>query len=248
VTVTQCKPRAVALAADLLETHGVTDGLDREERDASISKARSIGALRALAVSCRACELWARATQTVFGDGSPSARLLVVGEQPGNSEDLEGAPFVGPAGRMLDRALVDAGIDREEVYVTNVVKHFKWRRAPSGKRRIHEKPDRAEVEACYPWLQAEVARIKPELIVCLGATAAQAVLGKGFRVTRQHGEVMASDLGPALGTIHPSAVLRAPNDARNEMLAQLTSDLRVAADRLAAEEGAKGADSERARS
>jgi uracil-DNA glycosylase family protein len=207
----------------------VTDGLDREERDASIPTARSIGALRALAVSCRACDLWARATQTVFGDGSPSARLLVVGEQPGNSEDLEGAPFVGPAGRMLDRALVDAGIDREQVYVTNVVKHFKWRRAPSGKRRIHEKPDRAEVEACYPWLQAEVARIKPELIVCLGATAAQAVLGKAFRVTRQHGEVLPSDLGPALGTIHPSAVLRAPGDARDEMLAQLTSDLRAAA-------------------
>jgi uracil-DNA glycosylase len=207
----------------------MTDALDREERDAAIPTARSIRALRELAAGCRACALWARATQTVFGDGSPSARLLIVGEQPGNSEDLEGAPFVGPAGRLLDRALVEAGIDRAEVYVTNVVKHFKWRRAPSGKRRIHAKPDRAEVEACYPWLQAEVARVKPVLVVCLGATAAQAVLGTAFRVTRQHGEVLASDLGPALGTIHPSAVLRAQDDARDEMLAQLVADLKVAA-------------------
>jgi uracil-DNA glycosylase family protein len=211
----------------------MTDALDRQERDAAISHARSITALRELAAGCRACELWARATQTVFGDGSPKARLMLVGEQPGNSEDLEGAPFVGPAGRVLDRALVEAGIDREVVYVTNVVKHFKWRRAPSGKRRIHQKPDRAEIEACYPWLRAEVARIHPELIVCLGATAAQAVLGAGFRVTRQHGEVLDSELGPALGTIHPSAVLRAPDETRDEMLGQLIGDLRVAAARLA---------------
>ena len=211
----------------------MTDGLDREERDTAIRKARTIEALRRLAVGCRACHLWARATQTVFGDGSPGAQLLIVGEQPGNSEDLEGAPFVGPAGRLLDRALADAGIDRGDVYVTNVVKHFKWRRAPSGKRRIHEKPDRAEIEACYPWLEAEVGRIGPELIVCLGATAAQAVIGKAFRVTREHGQVVVSPLGPALGTIHPSAVLRAPDgEARDEMLAQLVADLRVAADRL----------------
>jgi DNA polymerase len=213
----------------------MTDGLTRDERDAAIPTARSIGALRSLAVGCRACDLWARATQTVFGDGSTKARLLIVGEQPGNSEDLEGAPFVGPAGRLLDRALVEAGIERDDVYVTNVVKHFKWRRAPSGKKRIHQKPDRAEVEACYPWLQAEVARIKPELVACLGATAAQAVLGREFRVTRQHGEVLPSELGPALGTIHPSAVLRAPDDeARAVLLEQLTSDLRAAATYLAA--------------
>ena len=212
----------------------MVEPLDREERDAALAKARSVKALRELARGCRACHLWARATQTVFGDGSPTARVLMVGEQPGNSEDLEGAPFVGPAGRLLDRALVEAGIDRDQVYMTNVVKHFKWRRAPSGKRRIHDKPDRAEIEACYPWLQAEVARIGPELIVCLGATAAQAVLGKAFRVTRQHGEVLDSELGPALGTIHPSAVLRAPDDARAEMLAQLIGDLRVAAARLMA--------------
>ena len=207
----------------------MADGLDRYERDASIARARSIKALRELATGCRACELWARATQTVFGDGSPTARLLLVGEQPGNSEDLEGAPFVGPAGRLLDRALVEAGIDRGEVYVTNVVKHFKWRRAPSGKRRIHEKPVRAEIEACYPWLRAEVARIHPELIVCMGATAAQAVLGKEFKVTHQHGEVLESELGRALGTIHPSAVLRAPDETRDELLSQMVADLRVAA-------------------
>ena len=213
------------------------DGLTREERDALIPKARSIGALRELAATCRACDLWARATQTVFGDGSARARLLIVGEQPGNSEDIEGAPFVGPAGRLLDLALVEAGIDRDAVYVTNVVKHFKWRRAPSGKRRIHDKPDRAEVEACYPWLQAEVGRIQPELIVCLGATAAQAVLGKGFRVTREHGQVLDSPLGPALGTIHPSAVLRAPGERRDEMRDQLVADLRSAAATLAATAG-----------
>jgi uracil-DNA glycosylase family protein len=212
----------------------MADALDREERDAAIARARSITALRELAAACRACELWARATQTVFGDGSPTARLLIVGEQPGNSEDLEGTPFVGPAGRLLDRALVEAGIDREGVYVTNVVKHFKWRRAPSGKRRIHQKPDRAEIEACYPWLRAEVARIRPHLIVCLGATAAQAVLGREFRVTRQHGQVLDSELGPALGTIHPSAVLRAPDGTRDELLAQLIGDLEKAATRLSA--------------
>jgi DNA polymerase len=156
----------------------------------------------------------------------------VVGEQPGDSEDIQGAPFVGSSGRLLDRALVDAGIDRDEVYVTNVVKHFKWRRAPSGKKRIHQKPDNVEVEACRPWLEAEVARIKPELIVCLGATAAQALFGKSFRVTKQRGEVLDSQLGPMLATLHPSAVLRAP-DAREEMYAGMVADLRAAAEWLA---------------
>ena len=211
----------------------MTDGLEREERDAALAGAGPLDEVRELASVCRACDLWARATQTVFGDGATDARLLIVGEQPGNSEDLEGAPFVGPAGRLLDQALVEAGIDRETVYVTNVVKHFKWRRAPSGKRRIHQKPDRTEIEACRPWLEAEVARIRPELIVCLGATAAQALLGRSFRVTQQHGEVLESDLGPTLATIHPSAVLRAP-DERDVMLAGMVADLRVAADRLGA--------------
>jgi uracil-DNA glycosylase family protein len=207
----------------------MSDALDREERDAAIARARSIAGLRRLAVGCRACHLWARATQTVFGDGPTDARLLVVGEQPGNSEDLEGAPFVGSAGRLLDRALVDAGIERNEVYVTNVVKHFKWRRARTGKKRIHDKPNRGEVEACRPWLDAEVARIGPELIVCLGATAAQAILGTAFRVTRERGVAVDSALGPVLATIHPSAVLRAPDDARDEAYDGLVADLRAAA-------------------
>ena len=206
----------------------MTEPLDREERDAVLPTARTIAELRSLAVGCRACELWRNATQTVFGDGPTSARMLVVGEQPGNSEDLEGAPFVGSAGRLLDRAMVDAGIDRETVYVTNVVKHFKWRRAGSGKKRIHQKPDRAEVEACRPWLVAEVGRVQPELIVCLGATAAQALLGRDFRVTRQHGEVFESELGLTLATIHPSAVLRAPDDVRDEAYDGLVADLRAA--------------------
>ncbi len=210
----------------------MTAPLDREERDAALPTASTIDELRELATGCRACDLWARATQTVFGDGPASARLLVVGEQPGDSEDIQGAPFVGSSGRLLDRALVDAGIDRNEVYVTNVVKHFKWRRAPSGKKRIHQKPDNVEVEACRPWLEAEVARIKPELIVCLGATAAQALFGKSFRVTKQRGEVLDSRLGPMLATLHPSAVLRAP-DAREEMYAGMVADLRAAAEWLA---------------
>jgi uracil-DNA glycosylase family protein len=212
----------------------MTDPLDREERDVAVREAKDLDSLRDLARGCRACHLWQRATQTVFGEGSPSARLMMVGEQPGNSEDLEGAPFVGPAGRLLDRALVEAGIERDEVYVTNVVKHFKWRRAPSGKRRIHDKPDRAEVEACYPWLEAEVARIGPELVVCLGATAAQAVLGTSFRVTKDHGQVLDSPLGPALGTVHPSAILRAPDERRDVLMDQLVSDLRAASGALRA--------------
>jgi uracil-DNA glycosylase len=210
----------------------MTDALDREQRDAALTKAASLEELRAVADGCRACDLWRRATQTVFGDGPSRARLLLVGEQPGDREDLEGAPFVGPAGRLLDRALEEAGIDRSDVYLTNIVKHFKWRRAPSGKRRLHQRPDRAEVAACRPWLEAEVALIEPELVVCLGATAAQAVLGREFRVTRRHGEVVASDLGPALGTVHPSAVLRAPDDRRDAVFDGLVADLRVAGARL----------------
>jgi uracil-DNA glycosylase family protein len=210
----------------------MTRPLDRQERDRLLATPPPLERLRSLAVGCRACDLWRHATQTVFGDGPASARLLIVGEQPGNSEDLEGAPFVGPAGRLLDRALVEAGIDRGTVYVTNVVKHFKWRRAPSGKRRIHQKPDRGEVQACRPWLEAEVARVGPELIVCLGATAAQALLGSSFRVTQQHGEVFTSSLGPTLATVHPSAILRAPDDARDAAYAGLVDDLRAAAARL----------------
>jgi uracil-DNA glycosylase len=211
----------------------MAEPLDRDERDALLaSEVPSLDELRQLAGGCRACGLWARATQTVFGDGAPRARLLIVGEQPGNSEDLEGAPFVGPAGKLLDRALVEAGIDRETVYVTNVVKHFKWKRARTGKRRIHDTPNRGEVQACRPWLEAEVARVVPELIVALGATAAQALLGREFRITRQRGEVLESDLGPTLATIHPSAVLRAPDEEREPAFRSLVDDLSVVAARL----------------
>jgi len=215
---------------------GDRDGLDAVEREVVLRAAGSIGELRHAAVACRACELWRNATQTVFGEGSEQARVLMVGEQPGDQEDRAGAPFVGPAGRILDQALDAAGIDPDDVYVTNVVKHFKWKRAPRGKRRIHQRPDRAEIEACRPWLEAEVGRIGPELVVCLGATAAQALLGRAFRVTRQRGQVLPSDLGPpVLATIHPSAVLRAPDDAaRAETFDGLVADLRLVADHLAA--------------
>jgi uracil-DNA glycosylase family protein len=212
-----------------------SDGLNAEERERAIANAGSLAQLRAAAADCRACELWRNATQTVFGSGGDGARLLIVGEQPGDVEDREGEPFVGPAGRILDEALEAAGIVRGEVYVTNIVKHFKWRRSPTGKRRLHQRPDRAEVEACKPWLEAEVARIGPELIVCLGATAAKGLLGSDFRVTRQHGQLMPTALGPpAIATIHPSAVLRAPDaKARADALAGLVADLRVAKSTLA---------------
>jgi DNA polymerase len=209
------------------------EGLDAEEREEVIAAARSLDDLRHAAIACRACDLWRNATQTVFGEGGENARMLLLGEQPGDQEDRAGAPFVGPAGRILDEVLDEAGIDREAVYVTNVVKHFKWKPAPRGKRRIHQRPDRSEEIACRPWLEAEVARIVPELIVCLGATAAQALLGRSFRVTRQRGEVLSSDLGPVLATIHPSAVLRAPDaEARAAAMEGLIADLRVAAGAL----------------
>ncbi len=169
-------------------------------------------ALRAEAAGCKACPLWERATQTVFGEGGPRARAMLVGEQPGNEEDLSGKPFVGPAGRLLDKALEEAGIDRRDAYVTNVVKHFKWE--PRGKRRIHAKPNAREIAACRPWLDSEIDAIKPQVLVCLGATAAQALLGRQFRVTQQRGEFVESPLAPrVLATIHPSAILRAPDDA-----------------------------------
>jgi uracil-DNA glycosylase family protein len=203
-------------------------------RDAAAAGTASIGDLRRSAAGCRACDLYRNATQTVFGAGDESARLMLLGEQPGDREDIAGEPFVGPAGRLLDEALEAAGIDRRLVYVTNVVKHFKWRPAPSGKRRLHQKPDRGEVSACRPWLEGEVARVKPELIVLLGATAAQAILGSQFRVTRERGIVRPTALGPpALATIHPSAVLRAStSEERAAGLAGLVADLRVAQDHL----------------
>jgi DNA polymerase len=185
---------------------------------------------RRMAAGCTACDLYARATQTVFGEGRRRAPLMLVGEQPGDREDLDGRPFVGPAGAMLDRALVEAGIDREQVFVTNVVKHFKWR--PSGKRRLHERPNAAEVRACRPWLDLELEIVRPELLVALGATAAQAILGRGFRITQDRGKVHdAVDGRPrTMATFHPSAILRARTpDDRERMLGALIADLDVAA-------------------
>jgi DNA polymerase len=201
-------------------------------RDAAARGDATLADLRKAATGCQACDLYRKATQTVFGAGGEGARLMLVGEQPGDREDVAGEPFVGPAGHLLDDALAEAGIDRSAVYVTNVVKHFKWRRAPTGKRRIHQTPDRAEVAACRPWLEGEIARVSPRLVVLMGATAAQAILGTTFRVTRQHGTVISTGLGPpALATIHPSAVLRSRTSAeREQAMAGLVADLRVAAD------------------
>lgn len=189
----------------------------------------TLSKLRSVAAGCTACPLHLTGTQTVFGDGPSKADLMLVGEQPGDKEDLAGEPFVGPAGKLLDRALGDAGIDRRRVYVTNVVKHFKWE--ARGKRRIHKKPNMAEITACMPWLESEIAVVKPNVLVCLGATAAQALLGRDFRVSRQRGELVDSDLAPTVtATIHPSSILRARDDAtRATELEGFIADLKTVA-------------------
>jgi DNA polymerase len=172
---------------------------------------KSLKAFREAAADCKACDLWKRGTQTVFGEGSRRAEVFFVGEQPGHEEDLTGQPFVGPAGRLFNDALAEAGIDRAQTYVTNVVKHFKWE--PRGKRRIHKKPNSSEIAACRPWLEAEIALVKPKVIVCLGATAAQALLGPKSRVLKQRGQFIESTLSPyIMATVHPSSILRAPDD------------------------------------
>ena len=172
----------------------------------------TISKLKAAAAGCRACDLWKRGTQTVFGEGGPKPpRVMLVGEQPGDQEDIQGRPFVGPAGRILDKALEEAGIDRKEIYVTNAVKHFKWE--PRGKRRIHKKPNSLEITACKPWIEAEINVIQPDVIVCMGATAAQSLLGRGFKVSTQRGVFIESPLAPyVMATVHPSSLLRAPDD------------------------------------
>jgi DNA polymerase len=181
--------------------------------------------LRKQAADCRACDLWERATQTVFGEGPSDADVMLVGEQPGDAEDREGAPFVGPAGRVLDEALERAGIDRARTYVTNVVKHFKWE--PRGKRRLHSKPNQAEIAACRRWLDAEIALVHPRVLVCLGATAAQALLGRDFRVTKDRGKPVPSALAPyVVATVHPSSILRAPDDeTRHREMQAFVADL-----------------------
>jgi DNA polymerase len=199
--------------------------LARESAAPWVPERPTLSKLQAAAKTCRGCQLWKRATQTVFGEGARASRVLFVGEQPGDREDLEGRPFVGPAGKLLDRALGEAGVDRSLAYVTNVVKHFKWE--PRGKKRIHQKPNAVEISACRPWLDAELAVIKPKVLVCLGATAAQALLGKSFRVTRHRGEFVGSDLAPyVMATVHPSSLLRAPDDAtRRRETARFVRDL-----------------------
>jgi DNA polymerase len=184
------------------------------------------------AADCKACDLYARGTQTVFGEGPQRATLMLVGEQPGDGEDLAGHPFVGPAGKLLDRALEQAGIDRKTVYVTNVVKHFKWE--PRGKRRIHAKPNAAEISACRPWLETEIALVKPHALVCLGATAAQALLGKTFKVSKQRGEFVDSSLAQlVMATVHPSSILRAQDDeTRREEMDRFVADLKKLASAL----------------
>jgi uracil-DNA glycosylase family protein len=183
--------------------------------------------LRRIAAGCTACPLYINATQTVFGEGPEDAKLMLVGETPGDQEDLAGRPFVGPAGKLLDRCLAEAGIDRAETYVTNVVKHFKWE--PRGKRRIHKKPNALEIRACKPWLEAEIDRVQPHVLVCLGATAAQALLGAQFRVSQSRGQIIASNRVPRiLATHHPSALLRSQDDDREEKIAQLINDLKKA--------------------
>jgi uracil-DNA glycosylase len=191
----------------------------------------TLDALRSAAATCKACDLWERGTQTVFGEGEEVAELVLVGEQPGDKEDIEGAPFVGPAGRVLDAALEAAGIDRRLAYVTNVVKHFKWE--PRGKVRLHKTPNAAEIHACRPWLEAELRALRPSVLVCLGATAAKALLGPSFKVSEQRGTFVDSDLAPSvLATVHPSSILRTDGPEREAAMGAFVDDLRVAATAL----------------
>jgi len=196
---------------------------------------RSLSAARAAAKRCRGCSLWQAATQTVFGEGPRDARVMLVGEVPGDQEDRAGRPFVGPAGKLLDRALDAAGVERRDTYVTNAVKHFKWE--PRGKRRLHRRPSPAEIDACNPWLRMEIELVHPLVIVCLGATASQALLGRGFRVTEERGKFIPSGLAPyVMATIHPSALLRLPDEmSRAAELQHFIADLELVRGVLEAE-------------
>ncbi|MGE5272117.1 MAG: UdgX family uracil-DNA binding protein [Thiohalocapsa sp.] len=203
-----------------------TDDIDQPSAAGLIANEPTVDGLRAAAAECTACPLYANATQTVFGEGPDKATIMFVGEQPGDAEDLAGHPFVGPAGKMLDRCIKEAGLDRSRTYVTNAVKHFKW--VPRGVRRIHSKPSSMEIAACFPWLEAEIAAVKPKIVVALGATAAQALFGKAFRVTRDRGRLVPSRFAPfAMATVHPSSLLRAPDDeTRHREIARFVEDLK----------------------
>jgi uracil-DNA glycosylase len=192
---------------------------------------RTLAGLREAVQHCKGCDLWKRATQAVFGEGHAGAEVMLAGEQPGDQEDLQGRPFVGPAGKLLDRALEAAGIERDDVYVTNVVKHFKWE--PRGKRRIHKKPNSMEISACRPWFDEEVRVIRPKVIVCMGATAAQALLSRNFKVTQERGKVISRDGIRFVATVHPSSILRAPDEeTRHVEMAHFIEDLRVVAGKI----------------
>ena len=210
----------------------MADTVTRERTGAAapIPNRTDLAELRAAAAACTACPLYRDATQTVFGEGPARAAIMLVGEAPGDTEDLSGHPFVGPAGRLLDRCLAEAGIEREQTYLTNAVKHFKW--VPRGARRIHSKPNSIEIAACFPWLEAELAAVKPKILVALGATAAQTLFGKAFRVTRDRGRPVASHWAPyALATVHPSSLLRAPDEeTRRRDTARFIEDLKQAAE------------------
>jgi uracil-DNA glycosylase len=205
---------------------GYGDQRDRVGRRVSARKADP-PRLREAAAGCRACALWQAGTQTVFGEGPARADVMLVGEQPGDQEDKEGRPFVGPAGRVLDEALELAGVDRGRAYLTNAVKHFKWAREAGGKRRIHKTPSAGEVRACFPWLEVEIRLLKPEIILCLGATAAKALLGKSFSVMKDRGKPLKSEWAPlVIATVHPSAVLRAPREDRDRAYKDFVRDLK----------------------
>lgn len=197
-----------------------------------IPKNPSLASLRAAAADCKACPLWQLGTQTVFGEGPARPRIMFVGEQPGDQEDLQGHPFVGPAGKLLDKALEEAGLERNEIYITNAVKHFNWE--PRGKRRIHKKPNTLEITACKPWVEAEIDVLEPEVIVCLGAIAAQALLGKQFRVSVSRGQFVDSALAPyVLATVHPASLLRAPDEETRRLeIKRFVDDLRQVANLL----------------
>ncbi len=217
----------------MTERQDATAGGEAADATPFVPERLSLPALREAAAGCRGCHLWEDATQTVFGKGPPrKSRLMLVGEQPGDREDIEGEPFIGPAGRLLGECLEDAGITRDEAYVTNVVKHFKWK--PRGKRRLHQRPNADEIRACRPWLDAELAVVKPEVLVALGATAAKALLGPKFRVTVDRGSFVESELAPlATGTVHPSSLLRI-DDSDERRIARLDfiADLGRVAERL----------------